>query len=159
MSRKKFNMMKKSFGARLKELRLKKELKQYQVAEGTGILKSTLSELENDKHSPSAEALVQLSEYFKVSCSWLLLDKTTAGVAETKLDYGLPALNIEERKLIEKGIDIITSNTIYSSALISNINAFYQAMAESANLKARISALEKKRAQKPKGGDTEKKVM
>ena len=181
MSRKKFEIMKKSFGERLKGLRLKRKLKQNQIAIATNILKSTLSELENDKHSPSSAALVQLSEYFNVSSNWLLTGggepTKTPHVASHEAEYNQHGnwqpsqelLGSEEWKLIGKTHEIITSDTAYSAALISNINAFYQAMKETnktnavqkecADLKARIGAIEKGHTENPTNENIEKKAM
>ena len=68
--------------------------------------------------------------------------------AEWKLSHEL--LKPEDRILLEKALEVINSNTIYSSALISNIDAFYQAMKE---------AMERKPVENPKNENTEKKVM
>lgn len=142
--------MKKSFGARLKELRLNKNLKQYQVAMATGILKSTLSELENDKHSPSAEALIRLSEYFKVPCDQLLFDKAPVDIAEPTRGYGLPLLDMEERDILEKAHEIISSKTVYKNILTDSINSLYKTMKD----------VDKKGLNgEQKGENTEKKVM
>lgn len=59
--------------------------------------------------------------------------------------------------MVAKAHEIITSKTAYSSMLLNSINAFYRAMKERSDLKARIEALEKGLAGTPKDENTEKK--
>ena len=59
------------FSKRLKELRLKKGLKQQELAEILGIKRNTYSDWENGKTEPSFENLVKLADLFKVSLDWL----------------------------------------------------------------------------------------
>ena len=59
-------------------------------------------------------------------------------------------LKSNEFKLAWKMLEIITSNTIYSSALISNIHAFYQAVQD---------AKEKERPKNSANKNTKKKAM
>lgn len=59
------------FSKRLKELRLKKGLKQQELAEILGIKRNTYSDWENGKTEPSYENLVKLADLFEVSLDWL----------------------------------------------------------------------------------------
>ena len=122
MSSKKVQYNEKSFGERLKCLRLGKKLKQYQVADSTGILKSTLSELENDKHSPAAGALILLSEFFDVPSNWLLTGKdppiTEVGNAYSKIDNALA----------EEIHEILNAGSPYAEMLKSQIIGTYNMM-------------------------------
>lgn len=59
------------FSKRLKELRLKKRLKQQELAEILGIKRNTYSDWENGKTEPSYENLVKLADLLEVSLDWL----------------------------------------------------------------------------------------
>lgn len=48
---------------------------QEEIAMKTGVSQSNLSKLELDKTLPRAEALIALSDYFKVTTDWLLLGR------------------------------------------------------------------------------------
>ena len=64
----------KIFSERLKELRLDKNLSQYQLAKelNCGITHSAISLWELEKRSPNMEALIILTLYFKVSIDYLV---------------------------------------------------------------------------------------
>ena len=61
----------KIFFKRLKELRLKKGLKQQELAEILGISQKSYSHWETQKTEPSYENLVKLADLFEVSLDWL----------------------------------------------------------------------------------------
>lgn len=56
---------------RIKELRKKHGLTQQRLGELIGVKKSSISQWENDEHSPSGDNLAQLSRVFGVSAHWL----------------------------------------------------------------------------------------
>lgn len=60
---------------RLKELRKKQGLTQQKLGELIGVKKSSISQWENDEHSPSGDNLAQLSKVFGVSAHWLATGK------------------------------------------------------------------------------------
>lgn len=61
-----------SFGVRLKEVRIKQNVKQKELASELDIAISTLSQYENDKRHPNFESLVKISKFFNVSTDYLL---------------------------------------------------------------------------------------
>lgn len=71
-------------------------------------------------------------------------------VSDTKHGYGLPVLNIEDRNLIEKAHEIITSKTAYKKILADSINSLYKAMKDDDK---------KESIGNPKDENTEKKIM
>ena len=64
--------MSKIFGIRLKELRLKKDLQQKELAEIFSTKQQNISRWENGKFEPSFEQLIEIAEFFDVSTDFLL---------------------------------------------------------------------------------------
>ena len=60
---------------RIRELRKKHGLTQQKLGELIGVKKSSISQWENDEHSPSGDNLAQLSKVFGVSAHWLSTGK------------------------------------------------------------------------------------
>ena len=60
------------FNNRLKELRTKKNLSQFQLAKRTGLTKTSINHLENGKCLPNANAIVTLAQLFGVTTDYLL---------------------------------------------------------------------------------------
>lgn len=61
-----------SIGQRIKELRNAKGLTMKQLSEILNIKLSNISRYEKDEYKPSADTIIALSQYFKVSADWLL---------------------------------------------------------------------------------------
>lgn len=59
------------FSVRLKELRLKKGLKQTELGEKVGVKQNTFTNWENGKREPSFENLIKLADLLEVSLDWL----------------------------------------------------------------------------------------
>ena len=57
---------------RIKELREDMNLRQIDVAQKTGIDQRTLSNYETGKTNPDSYAIIKLSEFYGVSCDYLL---------------------------------------------------------------------------------------
>ncbi|HHQ4541407.1 TPA: LexA family protein [Aeromonas veronii] len=60
---------------RIRELRKKHGLTQQKLGELIGVKKSSISQWENDEHSPSGDNLAQLSKVLGVSAHWLATGK------------------------------------------------------------------------------------
>lgn len=100
-------MSKIKIGGRLKALREEKRISQRQVTRDTGIIQKTLSSYENDKNSPSLEALKILSEYYKVSVDYLIYgDRNNLGKENLKYDRLIKYI-YSESKLDQKEISFI----------------------------------------------------
>ncbi|EKB14488.1 LexA family protein [Aeromonas veronii] len=76
---------------RIRELRKKHGLTQQKLGELIGVKKSSISQWENDEHSPSGDNLAQLSKVFGVSAHWLATGK------------GSPVLSNVEPAVIPQG--------------------------------------------------------
>lgn len=61
-----------SFGAKLKELRIKNRMTQEELGKFLNVTKVSISGYENDTRSPDKESLVKLAELFNVSTDYLL---------------------------------------------------------------------------------------
>lgn len=143
---------------KLEKILLHAGIDQAEFARRLGITSGYASDLINGKKIIISETLAKLiCREFNLDPEWFYCEKDEQ-VAEAIPKHELYAgwklsqelLRSEDRILLEKALETITSETIYSSALISNINAFYQAMKE---------AMEKKPTQKPTNENTEKKIM
>lgn len=60
------------FGDKLKELRISKNLSQDELGEILGVRKSSISNWETNKATPTYEILTKLAEYFNVTTDYLL---------------------------------------------------------------------------------------
>ena len=61
-----------NFGKRLKNLRLKDEMTQAQLAAKLGLTKSVISAYENELRLPSYDILIHIAQIFRVSTDYLL---------------------------------------------------------------------------------------
>lgn len=60
------------FAARIKELRLEKQLSQADLAKAISVNQRTISNWEKSVRQPDFETLAKLAEFFQVSCDYLL---------------------------------------------------------------------------------------
>ncbi len=68
-------------GAKLKQLRIKNNLKQSDLAKILDITQGAIGMYENNKRTPSPELIVKLAEYFNVTTDYLLgFNKTSYSV-------------------------------------------------------------------------------
>ncbi|MEC3674725.1 helix-turn-helix transcriptional regulator [Bacillus velezensis] len=74
-----------SLGANLKQLRNKKGLSQYQVAEKLGIQRARYNSWENDIAKPRYEMLNKLCEFYKVEMNDLMKDADSQEESENNL--------------------------------------------------------------------------
>lgn len=61
-----------TFGQRLKELRLEKNLTQPELAKILGVSNGMISFWENDKYEPTATNIANVAKFFNVSTDFLL---------------------------------------------------------------------------------------
>lgn len=71
-----------NFNVRLRQLRQKNRLTQGQLAEILGLKPTAISNYESQRNEPSFEKLIALSQYFDVTCDYLL------GVTDAYLPIG-----------------------------------------------------------------------
>jgi len=156
------------------------DLSQAKIAKRLGITEAYVSKLLNPKEKINISKTLSklICHEFNLNQEWFYGENDEPmQVAEHKPEYNQHGnwqpvrelLSSEEWKLIGKAHEIITSDTAYSAALVSNINAFYQAIQETkktnavqkecADLKARIEAIEKGHTEDPTNENIEKKAM
>ncbi|HBG6671198.1 TPA: helix-turn-helix transcriptional regulator [Clostridioides difficile] len=87
-------------GERLKELRIKNNLKQSDLARILNVTQGAVGMYENDKRTPSPELIVKLAEYFNVTTDYLL--------GHTKTNYsvsanipGMPSIVCEDNSIYD----------------------------------------------------------
>lgn len=149
--------MENNFGNRLKSVRKALNLTQGKFAEPLGIKKSAISNAENGIMNLSGSVLKLIELHYSINGEWLetgegqkFVEKKSQ-VSQKETDYDLhggwkPALKSEDWGVLGKAHEVISSNTVYSATLISNINAFHDAlMAEKGKIELmeRIKRLEK----------------
>ncbi|MCC0783608.1 helix-turn-helix transcriptional regulator [Clostridioides sp. ES-S-0108-01] len=109
------------FGERLKELRVKFGLKQYELAEILNVSQSTIGMYENDQRTPPAESIVKLAEYFNVTTDYLLghtkanysvdTDKTKIqSIIDSLASYESIKIPKEKFRSLDEYIDLINSD-------------------------------------------------
>lgn len=78
---------------RIKQLREERSMSQVRLSIELGVSQETVSAYENNKHYPSVQALVKLSDIFGVSCDYIL------GLSEERHNVIYHSLDENERKL------------------------------------------------------------
>lgn len=94
---------------RLRELRLKKELRQEQVAKLIGVNKNVIASYENDTKQPSFEILIRLANLYRVSTDYLLGQTNSRLVDISGLSEQEVALVCELVKSLAKKSEIINN--------------------------------------------------
>lgn len=92
-----------TIGKRIRYARKMNHLSLVNVKERTGISTGNLSELENDKFSPSSNTLIAFKRLFNISIDWLLTGEPPMTVLNTQMFQEDPSqyLSDAERELIE----------------------------------------------------------
>jgi transcriptional regulator with XRE-family HTH domain len=92
-----------TIGQRLRTARKSKKLSLLDVRDLTGLSTGNLSDLENDKFSPSANTLIQLRQVLNVSIDWMLTGNLTKDIpSEDILREKTPAyLSTDEKMLLD----------------------------------------------------------
>ncbi len=90
-------------GKRLRSARKSNNLTLIDIKKITGLSTGNLSELENDKFLPSANALIQFKKIFNVSIDWILTGEDTSleVIKETNESYLTNQHSEDEKQLIE----------------------------------------------------------
>lgn len=86
-----------SFSARLRRLRLDKDLKCSEVAIGTGLSHTAILGYEDGTQTPKMDSLIKLADFFDVSVDWLI-----GRTDMRRLPKNIEILEIEN-KLLELG--------------------------------------------------------
>lgn len=123
------------------------------VAQKTGISRAAIQAYESGK-IPKGDYLLTLSEVLNCSVDWLLKGGMTCECAPVPVANGAqttpaypqpPEEDFKMSDMVTKTIEVLESDTIYRTALASNINAFHQAVRSErllAQLEERVAVLE-----------------
>lgn len=128
---------------------------QAEFAGRAGINVNTLRNYERGDSLPNLEVAASICRYFGVSTDWLVLGEGTMRRGESEVEEPqaapAPAPQPEEdwkmSDMLTKTAEVLESDTIYRTALASNINAFHQAVRSErllAQLVVRMEAMEAK---------------
>ena len=102
-----------SFGKRLKNLRIEKNLTQQQLAEKLNVSKANISKYESDIIEPNINLINQISKLFDVSSDYLLgitiIKKPIDTLAFNYIE-GYENLNDEDRQYIDDLINRLNRN-------------------------------------------------
>ena len=102
-----------SFGKRLKNLRIEKNLTQQQLAEKLNVSKANISKYESDIIEPNINLINQISKLFDVSSDYLLgitiIKKPIDTLAFHSIE-GYENLNDEDRQYIDDLINSLNRN-------------------------------------------------
>jgi transcriptional regulator with XRE-family HTH domain len=89
-----------SFGSRLRELRMKKNVTQEQLAKQLGVFKSAITKYENDVNFPNTEVFIKICHIFDVPSDYLL------GITDDRIT--LKELNKMKEKIYSENPDLLT---------------------------------------------------
>lgn len=92
------------FSDRLKSLRQKFKLTQGELASVIGVKSSAIANYEARRNEPSFDKLIALSNFFKVSCDYML------GVSDNSLRVGYGDLVNETAEFIKRYNELDTKN-------------------------------------------------
>ena len=107
-------------GSRIKELRLKKDLTQEELAARLGVKRSTLANWEIDRSAPGYSQLTEIAKIFAVSVDYLIgpnqndLSYVVLSPEDLELLRRIKGLSLENRKTVET---VVTSIECYERQL------------------------------------------
>jgi transcriptional regulator with XRE-family HTH domain len=164
MSSKKNPHIEKNLGSRLRSYRKEKKLTSLEMAAKLGISQGTLSDLENDNTTPSADTIASLVRNTDIDLKWLFTGQETLynkdrvetlrqvqeGIYnKDRMDH---AVSADLGDLLKMTTAILMSPTEYSGSLAANIKSFYRSLemekrtakleGECDELRKRVAALE-----------------
>lgn len=151
-----------TLGKRIQSLMDQKKINQVDAAKGIGIDRSRFNLLLNDKVGmPRRETLLKISGFFKCNINWLETGegkpfeqpKTFLGathLGQQPWDNSSKQVSMEHEKesfsmaeMFTMTAKILESDTIYRSALSSNIRAFYRSVTQEEEMESVKRKLEK----------------
>lgn len=120
---------------RLKDVRTELGLTQKRLADELGISRSTIANYENGREEISNKFIKKLHKRFLIDPDWFATGEGSMFSVKGTEIMGGP-LSISEpsggefkiHEMLQKTTAILESNTIFRAALLSNINAFHQAI-------------------------------
>jgi len=136
-----------TLGQRIRQVR--SDESQDAFASRLNINKNTLGFYERDERTPNATFIADVCKQEQISTEWLLygegpMHRGEPAAAPAQPEQP-PAEDFKMTDMVTKTIEVLESDTIYRTALASNINAFHQAVRSErtlAQLEERMAALE-----------------
>ncbi|EIS9524135.1 helix-turn-helix transcriptional regulator [Clostridioides difficile] len=87
-------------GEKLKQLRIKNNLKQSDLAKILDVTQGAIGMYENDQRTPPAESIVKLAEYFNVTTDYLLGFNKTSYSVNANIP-GMPSIVCEDTSIYD----------------------------------------------------------
>lgn len=143
-----------TFKERLRALR--GDMTQADFANRAGINVNTLRNYERGDSIPNLEIAASICRYFEVNSDWLVLGEgpmhrgdnaTTIAPTQSQPQAQPPDDDFKMTDMVTMTVEVLESETIYRTALASNIRAFHQAVRSErtlARLEERMEQLEKR---------------
>jgi transcriptional regulator with XRE-family HTH domain len=137
MSSKKIGFMEKNFGKRVRQIRKERRLTQKEFAEPIEISHKYVSDIEKGKIVPSRAVIKLMELTYGLNHDWLLEgdgkkyldpDFSEKKSVEPALAPNQMTLDAESWDLLRQVYEIISSDTVFKTALIGNIRAFHKAL-------------------------------
>jgi transcriptional regulator with XRE-family HTH domain len=137
-------------GDRIRFLREQKRVSQKKLASEIGLSMTTIQNYERDINIPKGDHIVKLCSFFGVSADWLLFGKeelapygagSDSGSIYNDTKHERVAKTLEDGQdfntadIISKTIEILESKTVFTTAIVSNIEAFHEAIQMKKELK------------------------
>lgn len=88
-----------TIGERIKNRRKELKLTLKKIEEISGLTVSTLSEIENNKYTPSVSALIALTKALGVSTDWIIFGTDNVNVKNEKFD--IPDIPLTETEIMD----------------------------------------------------------
>lgn len=138
-----------TIGERIKKVRGDRTQADFSLL--TTIPKNTLGRYERGEIVPGGEAIALLCKNIGIDPNWLLFGEgpmhrgetvPAAAPAQSQAEQ-IPAEDFKMSDMLTKTAEVLESDTIYRTALASNINAFHQAV----NSERTLARLEERMAQ------------
>ncbi len=123
-----------TIGKRIRSARKSKNLTLTDIKKITGLSTGNLSELENDKFLPSANALIQFRRIYDVSIDWILTGEESISnedakvINEIKEKYLCNEYNEDEKELIKlyRKLDSINKQNLWGYLRVATSSNNYK---------------------------------
>lgn len=102
-------------GNRIKELRKKKHLTQFQLAELVDVSSVYVSYIENGKRQLSLDNLINIANVLEVSCDDILVLNQNARAYHSDIEDLLKDCNVNEKKILVNFVQSVKDNFPFQS--------------------------------------------
>ncbi len=97
-----------SFGEKLRELRMERNISQKDIADAIEVSVNTISQYENCKRFPDEKVIVKICEYYKISADYLfgLTNIKHSPMTREEIKNGM-TIDSEQHAALEKILDML----------------------------------------------------